>query len=67
MFIAVILVRTNCGRGGGVTVYQPDSEDLQDELSFSSVFNILDVCLSLAALLLYDLPASSNAFVVEEQ
>lgn len=49
MFIAVILVRTDCERGGGVTVYQPDSEDLQDELSFSSVFNILDVCLSLAA------------------
>lgn len=49
MFIAVTLVRTDCGRGGGVNIYQPDSEDLQDGLSFSSVFNILDVCLSLAA------------------
>lgn len=51
MFIAVILVRTDCGRGVGVTVYQPDSaaEDLQDELSFSSAFNILDICLSQAA------------------
>lgn len=40
MFIAVILVRTDCGRRGGVTVYQPDSasEDLQDDLSSSSVF-----------------------------
>lgn len=60
-FIAVELVRTDCGRGGGgVTVYQPDSEDLQDKSSFSPGFNILDESQSdvrfwQLSLLLYDL------------